>query len=238
MNKFGYGIILFFALCGMQTAVAFELSPLRATLGVLGPSAEKEFTLKNTKNSPIAVTFTIDSRVEDINGKENNKNADASFIIYPPQTIIPPGGTQRVRIQWIGNTNLVKEQAYRFIAEEVPVKLSQKKMGIQMLLKIRGALYVSPKKVSPNIRVVAVKPVGKLLAINLQNTGTRHAYLVDPQLILTSGAHHFTMKGNTLKPLKNANILAGGQRRFLITPPNNFRAGNWKAVLKYTKIKN
>ena len=236
MKKFLYPsvFLVFFLLFNAQIASAFELSPLRASLSVLGAGAEKEFTIKNTKRSAIAVIFSVDTRAEDLNGKESNKNADDSFMIYPPQTIIPPGATQRVRVRWIGNTQLKREQAYRFIAEEVPVQLSQKKTGVQMLLKIRGALYVRPKSVTPKIIVSNIRLVGKKLSISLVNTGTRHAYLVEPRLLLTSKAGRLNV--NT-KLLKDVNILAGAQRRFLVTPPKGFSPSNWKGTLQFKKIK-
>ena len=60
-----------------------------------------------------------------LDGIETNQDANDDFIVYPPQLIVPPGTQQVIRVTWIGEPEPPIELAYRLIAEQLPINLSQ-----------------------------------------------------------------------------------------------------------------
>ena len=86
---------------------ALQLNPLSVIVKPTGGGSRQTFKVTNESNKPIAVQFSVTTR-QQINNKEVRRPADRDFMIYPPQTIIPPRTTQKVRIEWLGKSRLLK----------------------------------------------------------------------------------------------------------------------------------
>ena len=160
------------------TLSAFGLKPLFASLAPTGAGAEHVFRVANTGDKPIAVQFNMTTREQRADGTESQQSADDSFLVYPPQAVIAPNKTQKVRVQWLGKQNPSKELAYRFIAEQVPVNLSKdKSTGVQMVMTVIGSVYILPKGTAPKLSINNLHRSGNRLAFSVKNSGTRHALL-------------------------------------------------------------
>lgn len=211
------------------TSFALTMEPLSLYLKPSGGGANQVFRVANDSPEPIAVQFSVTTRQQQ-GQKEIRNPADEQFNIYPPQTIIPPNTTQKVRVQWLGNNQLTEEKAFRIIAEQVHVSLEkQQAPGVKMLMKLVGALYVQPKQSQSNVNITGVKQVGNRLALTVQNTGTRHQLFKYSTLTLKNGGQSLTLKGNQLKGFDGNNILAKTTKDFYIPLPTGFSAGNWTA---------
>jgi len=218
-----------------QQASALQMNPLSVVVKPTGGGARQSFKVTNESNEPIAVQFSVMTR-QQVNNKEVRRPADKDFMIYPPQAIIPPKSTQKVRIQWLGKQKVTKELSYRLIAEQVYVSLKKEKQtGINMLMTLVGALYVQPNNTKSNVTVKAVQRQGNKLAITLANSGTRHQLMRYATLSLKNGSKVINLKGNSLAGLDGNNILAGSTKRFFIPVPKGFVNGRWSATVKYPK---
>lgn len=135
-------------------ANAFQLSPVVVVLEPFGIKAEQVYLLTNTGANPAAVEFSITTRQQRSNGSEIRKPTQNLFNIYPEQVVIPSGGTQKVRLRWLGRKPVTRELAYRFIAKELPIKLSKEPgIHINMVMTMETAVYVRPTgqtKTKPN----------------------------------------------------------------------------------------
>ena len=219
----------------VQQVSALQMEPMSLILKPAGGGSKQAFTVANETNKPMAVKFSITTR-QNINNKEVRRTAGHEFIIYPAQTVIPPRTSQRIRVEWLGNQKLNKEKSYRLIAEQLPVDLGEKKKtGLTMLMKMEGSLYVQPSNTKSNVKVARVQQHGNMLAVTLQNTGTRHQLLTRTRLILKNGNQTINLNTQALKGLEGMNILAGETIRYIIKKPANFRNGNWVSNLTYTK---
>jgi len=226
--------ILLLSLFSLQ-ANALQMNPLSVVVKPSGGGTKQTFKVTNESNKPIAVQFSVTTR-QQVNNKEVRRPADKDFMIYPPQTIIPAKSTQKVRIEWLGTSNVKKELAFRLIAEQVYVSLEKKKQtGINMLMTLVGALYVQPNGTKSNVQVRAVQRHGNKLGVTLSNSGNRHQLMRYATLTLKNGGKVITVKGKSLIGLEGNNVLAGATKRFFIPLPKGFVNGRWTATIKYPR---
>jgi len=215
-------------------ANALQMEPLSLVLKPAGAGANQIFSVINESAKPIAVQFSMTTRQQQ-GDKEIRLPADDKFMIYPPQTIIPPKTAQKVRVQWLGDSNVQQEQAFRLIAEQVHVSLDKEPTGVTMLMKLVGALYVQPSKTQSNVRVSAVRPQGNKLSVTVTNTGTRHQILDKAILNLQHGNQVISLKGNQLLGMEGKNVLAKSTQQFLINKPAQVQNAAWVASLNVQK---
>ncbi len=221
-----------FLLLTTFSANALQMNPLSLTLKPSGGGAKQSVTVSNTANEPIAVQFSVMTR-QQVNNKEIRKPADNDFMIYPPQMIIPPRSTQKVRVEWLGSGQLPREKAYRLIAEQVYVSLDKEKQtGVKMLMTLVGALYVQPNGMKSDLKVTTVKRHGNQLAVTVANSGNRHRLMKYATLNLRNGGQTLSLKGKQLIGLDGNNVLGGATKRFMVPLPKGFRDGAWQAQLK------
>jgi fimbrial chaperone protein len=231
---FSFTAVVLLSLFSLQ-ANALQMNPLSLVLKPSGGGAKQSFRVTNESNKPIAVQFSVTTR-QQINNKEIRRPADKSFMIYPPQTIIPARTTQKVRVEWLGANKIPREQAYRLIAEQVFVSLDDKEQtGVKMLMTLIGALYVQPNGTKSNVQVRAVQRHGNKLAVTLSNSGTRHQLMNYATLTLRNGAKVISLKGKNLIGIEGNNVLGGATKRFFIPLPKGFVNGRWTATIKYPR---
>lgn len=211
-------------------ANALQMEPLSLVLKPAGAGANQIFSVINESSKPIAVQFSMTTRQQQ-GDREIRLPADDQFMIYPPQTIIPPKTAQKVRVQWLGNSNVQQEQAFRLIAEQVHVALDKEPTGVTMLMKLVGALYVQPSKTQSNVQVNAVQARGDKLSVTVANTGTRHQILERATLNLQHGNQVISLKGDQLSGMEGKNVLAKSTQQFLIQKPAQFQNAAWAATL-------
>lgn len=138
-------ILILILTCSIRPAFAFQLSPAVAKLEPEGVKSEQIYLLTNSGASPAAIQFKVLTRQQRMDGSEIRDPAQHLFSINPTQVVIPSGGTQKIRVRWLGNTNLPREQAYRFVAQQLPINLTPAdSYSIQVTLTMEGALYIKP----------------------------------------------------------------------------------------------
>ena len=227
-------LTLTFTLIG-STASAFQLKPLHTSLSPSGAGSERVFRVTNTGKLPIAIQFNMTTREQRPDGSEAQSAADSSFMVYPPQAVIPPNKTQKVRVQWLGDQNPSKELAYRFIAKQVPVRLSKEnKTGVQMVMTLVGSIYIEPQGVNHNLSVNNLHRVGDKLAFTIRNSGTKHAMLGGLKMNLTGDGQQLQLSNNQVIGAAGKNILAGSSRNLSIPYPSGANLNqNWTAQLNF-----
>src|SRR3546814_8911481 len=75
--------------------------------------------------------------------------ADQDFLVFPPQGVLPAGGRQVVRLQWVGGAELATSQAYYVSVEQLPVAFEPKSeehtSELQSLMHISYAVFCLKK---------------------------------------------------------------------------------------------
>jgi fimbrial chaperone protein len=210
-------------------ADAFQLVPITQEFEPIGRNANKTFRLENPDAREATVSIKVTSRKMDIDGRETSEESD-DFIVFPTEAIVPPGGVQIVRVQYVGPTNLAEEVPYRIIAEGTPVN-SVPGQASQILIAVRyaGTLYVTPAGAKPEITLESAEPAqgsaAHQLEVVVHNTGTAHGLIVDPVLTLVKGGVKREISGDALRAMAGENVLPGARRRFLVPWPADLPYG-------------
>jgi fimbrial chaperone protein len=246
-TKILFAHLLFFSL-SLQVD-AFELSPAVTTLEPSGVKATQVYLLTNSSKEPAAIQFNVTTRQQRINGSEIRNSANGLFKIHPAQVVIPAGGTQKVRLKWLGKKRVTHEQAYRFIAQQLPINLSKKQgANMNVVMKFEASLYVKPKNNGNNasvnkapVQVLAIKknnnklgkltiaavqvvntPQGKKLLLRVNNPSNEHIILDNAQVQVSSGVRRIKLVGKQLGNMSGQNLLARATRNFTMPIPTSF----------------
>lgn len=210
-------------------ASAFRFSPFRSKFEPAGSESNQLFMVENNTGVPVSVQIRIANRQINVDGGETIRDNEKDFAIFPAQMILQSHSSRSVRVQWIGDPNLKEEIAYRIIAEQLPVNLSQdkpKSSSVKFLVSYHGALFVTPPGLFQNVRLdffgIPQDPEQKgMLELVLHNRGTQHALLRNLKLEIKDDAGNAVTLDDekALKGLMNETILAKQRRRFLLPWP-------------------
>lgn len=126
---------------------SFEFTPIIAAIESSGNKIEQVYLFTNADNKPAAVRFKISTMNQRTDGSESNNPAENLFNITPKQAVIPTGGTQKIRVTWLGS-DVKREQAYRFGARQLPIQLTQEGVSLKIISGMDGILYIKPPKLN------------------------------------------------------------------------------------------
>lgn len=218
-------------------AAAYEFAPIVAEFEPSGPGAARSFVVNNTQSGPVALQIEVFARTSDETGNEVRVPDYDSFIITPPQLVVPPGTSQAIRAQWIGPDQLEREQAYRIIVTQLPIRFAADaregdiQADVSMGYTYEAAAYVSPRGASPSAELVMAEPLladdgTQMLRLTIRSTGKKRAILDQPRLkISSSSGGSVELEGERLSALQLKNILSGTQAVIDIPWPEELAFG-------------
>jgi fimbrial chaperone protein len=209
--------------------LAFALKPMSVTLDPNGYGAAKTFRLENESSNQVAFQVSMVSREMDTNGQETLEPVTNLFTLFPPQGVIAPGQSQSIRLVWRGPSKLAEEQAFRIVAEELPVAFAPMEQGraqIRLLLRYRGTVYVRPRAAKSDLVAESLtKTATNLWQLTITNRGNAHHNLAGPSLTLTApSGQKIGVSTNYLDSINGENILPHHTRNFLIALPPEIEA--------------
>ncbi len=219
--------------------LAFKFSPMSQTL-----LADKEknsvFYIENDSNQSIAIQVSLAKRVMDENGVEAQPEEKDNLSVYPDQLIIPAGEKRTIKVGWLRKDALKSEEAYRIIAEQLPIdldKAKQKSTNIKVLLRYVAAFYVSPSSADSNVQLTEIKNVGENIVFKLKNSGNKHQVLTKLSLTYKDGSKNIELNANDLKGMAGENILANSERVFKLPKKDLLKniKDNQKMVINFEK---
>jgi fimbrial chaperone protein len=216
----------------------FKLEPIQVEFTPSGSLATQSFLFTSTGDKPVAIQLGMVTRESSLDGTEINTDADDQFLIYPPQLVIPPGEQQAVRVTWLGDPKPTKELAFRIIAEQVPVDLTEltqtegdRTLTVRVLLRYVGSVYIKPEGVASKLVLESAssqkdKTGADQLVLNVANQGTAHRLLQNIKVMVTAGSgKSVTLAGKQLEGVLNENILADSKRQFILPWPKEIPVG-------------
>jgi fimbrial chaperone protein len=227
--------VIVFAVCFGQEAWAFKFQPMSISFDVNSKKPHKMLYVENDGKKRIAIQLSVAQRVMDIKGKEKHPSVEKIFSIYPSQLILKPKERRSVRLSLNKRINIESEQAYRIIAEQLPIeieKVKDRSSGIKVLFRYVGALYLTFKKAKSNVHLLKGEldeKSGKLM-LRLNNSGTKHQLLNGLKVVIkgkTSDKRkksEVRLEGSQLKGMLGENMLAGITREFDLPWPKTL----WK----------
>lgn len=210
-----FGLLL---LLTAGSAFAFNFTPIDATLRPAGSGATQTFSVENPSPSPVAIEITMHTREMTVEGEDVLGPADELFTVYPSQLILQPGARQSVRVQWTGPGELDQEQAFRLIAEELPINLGgdeEEGAGLDLLVRYVASVYVQPNGSAARLSIEP-ETDAEGLALLVRNQGTMRAVLRDEDYQLLADGQVVELDAAQLEALAAINVLAGHTRRIPI----------------------
>jgi fimbrial chaperone protein len=206
---------------------AMGVSPIQVEMQSAGGQSRGTVTVMNSGNAPLPVDVAIKRMTQDENGvRKFFDDAQNDFLILPPQAMIPPGGSQVFRIQWVGEPMLEQSKSFMFFANEIPVKMPNNASGVQMVSSMGAMVNVAPPKGQPDLRVVTAgvevdKKSGKRQAtVVVENPTKTHALLPKSVLRLQAGNWTETLEPGELASKIGIGLVPPGQRRKFVLPVN------------------
>lgn len=213
---------------------AFKFSPMSTTIGIKENNNSTLFFIENDSDQAIAVTASVLKREMNIEGIESNPQINGEMTVYPSQLIIPPNEKRSVKVTWVGTIVPKMEQAYRLIAEQLPIELDKnkkQKASIKVLLRYVAALYVQAEDFDADISLKKIDVDDKKVSFLISNSGKKHQVLSNLSMKI-GGKKTLELTSEDLKGMTGENILGLTERVF------NFpRIGKFKDILPTDKVK-
>lgn len=181
-------------------AYAMRVSPMVVEMESRGTDATARIEVQNINPGNLAFETRVFRMAIDAEGEITETPADEDFLIFPPQGVLPAGGRQVVRLQWLGPAEPDTSQSYYVSVEQLPVKLdpvANEQIGaqVQILYNMRALVVVAPPGAKPDVSATKVEqvfyqpptPPGAAeqpemqdgVAVTLTNTGRRHAMMAN-----------------------------------------------------------
>lgn len=230
-----FGLALWFCFF-IPDAGAFRLDPMVLAVAVDKPQAIATFTVENNTPAKIALQFEVTRRIMDANGIEQRPAAQG-FTVYPEQMALAPGEKRSVRVNWVGESMPTSEQAYRFIASQLPVdfQAENKKAAanLKFLVEYVASFYLVPPKASAKMKILRHTVNKGKVEILVANEGTAHQLLELMEITLTSGAKKVMLGAELLAEVRTENVLAGSQRILRVPLPSGMSAKGLSVTINF-----
>lgn len=181
-------------------AIAMRVSPMVVEMESRGSNAVARIEVQNINTGNLAFQTRVFRMEIDKDGVISEIPADDQFLVFPPQSVLPAGGRQVIRLQWIGDPELAASQGFYVSVEQLPVAFapgSPDALGaqVQILYNMRALVVVAPPGAKPDVKAASVRqviyqppslpgakdvpPMQDGVEITLRNDGRRHAMMAN-----------------------------------------------------------
>lgn len=210
--------------CAWATAAsAMTVSPTHIEMVSVGSSSRARITVTNTDDKPLAVEAILRRATLNEGGTPEASDSGDDFLIMPPQAIIPPGGTQNFRVQWMGEPVIETSQSYLLYMTQIPVRQPRSTTIVQVVVSIGVMINVAPPTGVPSLRVVGSSIVRDSMgrrrpAITVENPSNVHALFPQSSIELSSGAWAQSVPPGALSQFIGIGLVQPGHRRRFVLP--------------------
>ncbi|MDE4455268.1 fimbrial biogenesis chaperone [Psychrobacter sp. DAB_AL62B] len=214
-------------------ASGLQVSPI--SLSLQAKQNASGLTLSNTGNDVVHAQVRVYHWSQD--NKGDQLTASRGLLVSPPMIELQPGEKQLIRIirasappSGVGAV----EDAYRLSIDEIPVKSTEQKTGLQFALSYSLPVFIQPvgiKQTSPNLQwTYTVQPDGQQVNMRVSNTGNGRAQLAKLSIEDTTG------KNMEINPGLLGYVLPGATMQWTLKiPPNELKnAGKVKVMINGT----
>src|SRR5690606_5036326 len=145
-------------------ALAMRVSPMVVEMDAQGTDSVARLEVQNVNQTSLAFETRVFLMTIDEDGSIVETPADDKFLIFPPQGVLPPGGRQVVRLQWVGEPDLAASNAYYVSIEQLPVAFEPTTVEtvaaqVQVLYNMRALVVVAPSGARPDVHAVSARQV-------------------------------------------------------------------------------
>lgn len=231
--------IVFFLITLFQNPLyAMKVQPLLVEMQSVGNRSVATINVVNDGANQLPVEVSVEQLFLDVDGKSKHEPAEDDWLIFPPQALIPPGGQQNFRLQWLGEADLDKSRSFHLAVKQVPVKMPEGQSGIQLVYNIRALVNVAPPNAESDLQVsdVTIDNIDDKqarISLLLDNPSRTHAMLSNHELSISlideagKSFWSYQLSSNEIFQTIGAGLVQpGNQRRFQLPIELPDEAGN------------
>ena len=212
-----------FVLAAAPPAAATSVSPIQLEMTSAGSASRTQVTVTNTSQAPLTLEATLKRMNVGENGEQHLSRGGDEFLIFPPQAMVPPGGTQVFRVQWVGEPQLERSESFLLSLSQIPVKMPKGQAAVQVVMSFGVLINVAPPQGIPDLKLVgtgvAVEKPGKHHpTITVENGTPVHALLQHATIKLSSGSWSQTLTPAEIGQKVGAGLVQPGHRRKFTLP--------------------
>lgn len=236
INRMAFSFLISLLISG--PSFAFKFNPMTQEISLSQKQNRAVYSIDNDSDKPIAVEISVKRRIMNKDGSEEHPAVENSLLsVFPEQMIIPAKDKRTIRVTWNGKEPLEKEEAFRVIAEQLPVNLNpdEKEAGIKMLLRYVAALYVNPGRTKADLKLKTVDIQGEFVEFHFENKGSKHQIINNLEITLENKDQKIILGEADLKNIWGENVLAQTQRVFRLEKKAKLKNLNsqYKASLSF-----
>ena len=215
------------------TARAMTMSPLEMELTAGGSYARTQFQVSNNSDKPLPIEITFDRLSYTEAGEHKTSLAADDLLIFPATAMIPPGGTQTFRVQYVGSPDIATSQSFLVNARQLPVKMkADGKSHVQVVNAFGAILNVAPLTGTSTLNLVSSSPARTAagqpaLSILVENPTNVHALIANAALRVGSQK----INAETMRANVGFGVVEPHKRRRFLAPLQGAASG--AAYLEY-----
>lgn len=209
--------------------IAMSVTPVVIDLQTSGRQMTELVTIENTYSRPIILEMRVERAEYSDDGVQGTGEESDDLLVFPPQTIIPPGESQAIRIQYVGDPDLAQGKHYFVTVAQLPVELPEGETVVQLLYNFQVVVGINPPEQRANISVdsaeISIEGDGQpRLVLVLSNDSAAYGYLSGGALKIVqrdaAGAEVYerTLTGEQIAQEIGFGLVGAGQTRRLATP--------------------
>lgn len=220
-------------------ARAMSVSPTHIEMTSAGSGSRTQIVVQNDSDAPLPVEAVIKQLSVDENGVQKTSDGSQNFLVFPPQTMIPAGGTQVFRVSWVGEPMLRASESYVITIAQLPVKMQTKPNQVQVVMAFGVVINVAPPEGSAALRLVGSdvargKDGKNNLVVTVENPANVHALLPKATIHLAANGWSKTLTPQQLEQLVGIGLVQPGKRRrFVLHVPLPANVSRVEAKLNY-----
>lgn len=204
-------------------ARAMSVSPTHVELRSAGSESRAQVVVRNDSNAPLPVEASLKRLVVDRNGKSRATAPSDDFLVFPPQTLIPPGASQVFRITWVGEPLLDSSQSYQLTLSQIPVRLNTSNNRVQVVMAFGVVINVAPPRGQAQLDLIGAGLTrsakgGRNPVITVRNPSRVHALLPKSTIRLAGEGWSTTLTPSFLDQNVGIGLVQPGKERRFVLP--------------------
>ncbi len=239
MTVIGTGI--FFAIGVSVATQALEVGPLVHELRSNGSDSSTTVVVRNAENSAVPIEVTMSELIFSEDGNiMREEPADEEFLVFPPTSIVPAGGAQAIRIQWLGSPDLTTSKTFFAGVNQVPVELEGDGAAVQVLVAFKALVHVVPEGSTAELDPVASElsqadDGESVLTLQVLNRGNRYVYTSSNTIDIRGKTGRLRLGPDEIRSQQLDRLVTPGVTREIVVP---LGSGDWSGPISVQIVPN
>lgn len=201
-------------------AASLQISPTSLRFDLPQPRAGS-LTLSNPSSEPVTVSVELSRWTQA--GGEDQFAPTQDVLVNPARFVVPPNGSQIIRVGWRSKALPGSEQAYRMTVQNVPgPSAAGEGIKVQVVLKMNVPLLFTSPTAQPKVSWTLMRQ-GDQVQLSVQNSGAHFASFNNVTL----------MSGDYKASVGSFAVLSGGLLSFTLSNAVAALRGGTAAQISY-----